>query len=143
MKSDSTNSYVYFSLKGDDFDPDTITEKLEIIPTKSCKKGDKGQYIKELKFAFWNVCSSVSDNLNIENLIENVVEKLFNKIEIINSLKTEYNLTSVLEVVLYVDTNEEKSTPSLSFNSKIIEFLHQTKTETDVDIYRFSSENPH
>lgn len=75
----------------------------------------------------------------VSNLVEEIVNKLFDKIEIINELKSQYNLYSLLEIVMYVDTNEEQTTPSLGHDLKTIEFLYRTQTETDIDIYRFNS----
>ena len=75
----------------------------------------------------------------VDTLVDEIVTKLFDKIEIINELKNEYNLNSVLEIVLYIDMNEEQFTPALGHDLKVIEFLHRTQTITDVDIYRFNS----
>ena len=40
----SARAKVYFSLKGDDFDPDEITKELGVIPTSKYKTGDPGRY---------------------------------------------------------------------------------------------------
>lgn len=75
----------------------------------------------------------------IDNLVNEVVGMLFDKIEIINELKAELRLDSVLEIVMGVDINPIQSTPALSHDLRTIEFLYRTKTTTDVDIYRFDS----
>ncbi len=77
----------------------------------------------------------------VDRLVDEVIGQLFDKIEIINELKNQFNLDSVLEIVMYVDTNEEQSTPALGHDLKTIEFLYRTQTKTDVDIYRFNSAN--
>jgi hypothetical protein len=66
---------------------------------------------------------------------------LENKIDTINGLKKEFGLESVLEMVLYVDTNPNETTPTIGHDFNTIDFLYKTRTKTDVDIYKFDSEN--
>lgn len=134
------NSYVYFTLTGDDFDTDEVTNRLGITPTASWRKGDKGQFNPFLKFANWSLSSGIiPENLQIDILVDAIVSKLYDKIEIINDLKKQFQLSSVLEIVLYIDTNENNSTPVLGHDLRTIEFLYRTGTTTDIDIYRFNS----
>ena len=134
------STYVYFALRGNNFDPKILTDRIGIIPTDTWKAGDKGKYKLTLKYSSWKLSTDVGrEYIMVSNLVEEIVNKLFDKIEIINELKNQYNLYSVLEIVMYVDTNEEQTTPSLGHDLKTIEFLYRTQTETDIDIYRFNS----
>lgn len=136
------NTYVYFALTGDNFDPQVVTDKIKIIPTEKWSKGDKGKYKATLEYSGWKLSTEKGkEYLEVGNLINEIIGKLFDKIEVINELKNEFNLYSVLEIVMDIDTNEEQFTPSLCFDLKTIEFLHRTQTEIDVDIYRFNSAN--
>lgn len=144
MKQESAKlgetSYVYFALKGDNFNPDHITNTLGISPTKSFKNGDRRSYGNDtLEFSAWHLHSDKVDNLFVSNLVSDVVNKLFDKIHLINQLKEEFQLESVLEIVLYIDENIDISTPVIGHDLKTIEFLFKTNTETDVDICRFDS----
>lgn len=133
-------SYVYFGLKGDNFNPDHVTKKLGILPTKIYRKGESiGNSGNKIKFSGWYLYSDKINNLFVNELVEDVVEKLFEKIDIINSLKMEFQLSSILETVLYIDENEDVSTPVIGHNLRTIEFLFKTNTETDIDIYKFNS----
>ena len=134
------NSYVYFALKGDNFDTDEVTNRLGIEPTDSWRQGEKGKYKSAVEFASWKLTAAKGkEYLQIDNLVDEIVSVLYDKIEIINDLKRQFELDSVLEIVLYIDTNEDASTPSLGHDLKTIEFLYRTQTKTDVDIYRFNS----
>ncbi|WP_423130045.1 DUF4279 domain-containing protein [Gaoshiqia sp. Z1-71] len=134
------NSYVYFALTGDNFDTDEVTNRLGIKPTDSWRKGDKGQFKPILEFASWRLSTDKGhEYLQIDKLVDEIIFKLFDKIEIINDLKTQFQLNSVLEIIMYIDTNEDSSTPALGHDLKTIEFLYRTGTTTDVDIYRFNS----
>ena len=77
----------------------------------------------------------------MDKLIHEVVPQLSEKIDQINNLKNTLTLKTVLEIVIYVDIDEEKSTPFLGHNLEIIEFFNGTRTYTDVDIYRCDTEN--
>ena len=134
------NSYVYFALIGDNFDPQIITDRTGITPTEKWNKGDKGKYTQSLKYSLWEFSTDKEKgDLIIDRLVEEIINKLFNKIEIINELKNQFNLDSVLRIIMYIDINEDQSTPVLGHNLKTIEFLYRTQTKTDIDIYRFNS----
>ena len=135
-----SKSYVYFALTGDDFDPQEITDYLGIEPSEKWKKGDKGKYNPLLKYSSWKLSTEKGKGyIEIDKLVNEIVELLFDKIEKINKLKQKLKLNSVLEIVMDIDINPEQSTPALGHNLKTIEFLYKTQTETDIDIYRFNS----
>ena len=96
---------------------------------------NRGGSGKTIKFSAWYLYTDKIDNLFVNKLVENVVERLFDKIDTINGLKKEFDLTSILEIVLYIDKNDEVSTPVIGHDLRTIEFLFRTNTETDVDIY--------
>ena len=134
------NTYVYFALTGDNFDPQVVTERIRVNPTETWKKGDNGKYKRVLEYSCWKLSSNKGEEyLMVGRLVDEVINKLFDKIEIINELKSQFKLNSILEIVMYIDTNEEQSTPALGHDLKTIEFLYRTQTTTDVDIYRFNS----
>ena len=132
-------SYAYFALMGDDFDPAAITKVLGIEPTDSWRKGDPGKHIQRLKYTGWELRSSRDEPLDMNSLIKEVIDQLKGKEQQINQLKIRYGLTSVIRLVMYIDTHEESSTPFLGHEKEEISFLYETKTGTDVDIYRYNS----
>jgi len=135
-----SDSYVYFALTGVDFDPSVATDALGIIPTKVHRKGDRiGNTTNTAVFSGWYMYSEKRDNVFVNQLVDEVVTKLFDKITIINDLKEKYHLESILEIVLYVDCNSAISTPSIGHDLKTIRFLYETTSKTDVDIYRHNS----
>lgn len=133
-------NYVYFALTGDNFDPQIVTESIGVTPSEKWNKGDKGNYKPILDYSCWKLSADKrKEDQTVDSLVDEVIRQLFDKIEMINELKNQFNLSSVLEIVLYIDTNEEQSTPALEHNLKTIEFLHRTQTKTDIDMYRFNS----
>lgn len=133
------NTYVYFRLNGGDIDSRKITDRLGIQPTSIRFFGEK-KYKNAPSFSSWVLSTDpTKPEIFIEELVAEIVNQLFDKIEAINELKSELDLHSRLEIVLQVDSNEEKSTPSLGLDLRAIEFLHRTQTDVDIDIYRFGS----
>ncbi|RYD83309.1 MAG: DUF4279 domain-containing protein [Sphingobacteriales bacterium] len=137
-----SNSYVYFALQGDDFDPEEISKALDINPSDSYRKNENGKYPSPpfRKHTLWKWSTEKGkEPILIDNLVTEVIDKFKGKEYIINELKAKFNLWSVLEIVLYIDINEEISTPALGHDLETIEFLYKTQTVTDVDIYRYNS----
>jgi hypothetical protein len=137
---EQVNSYVYFALTGEYFDLQHVTEKIGITPTECWNKGEKGKYKPSLDYSCWQLSTDKRiENIIVDRLVDELIEQLFDKIEIINELKKQFNLNSKIEIVMYIDINEEQPTPAFGQDLRTIEFLHRTKTITDMDIYRFNS----
>jgi len=78
-----------------------VTNRLGILPTEIRRQGEPiGNSGNQVKFSAWYLYTDKTDNLFVNKLVEDVVERLFNKIDIINSIKKEFHLTSILEIVL-------------------------------------------
>ncbi|MCP3685746.1 MAG: DUF4279 domain-containing protein [bacterium] len=135
----SPKASVHFTLESEDLNPDTITTELEISPSLKFKKGDWTQYNPCVKFGLWGLQTDEKEIIYIDDLVLEVYDKLAPKTTKIQGLVERYNLSAVLMVVLWIDTNQEVTTPSLVFNEKIIEFLHQTKATIGIDMYRYDS----
>ena len=125
-------SYVYFWLSSIDWetiDINFISEKLSIQYSEVRKEWEYN-YSRILK-------TQQNENLNINKLVKEIIDQLDDKIDIINEIKSELKLISILEIVLCINTNESIPMPYFWHDSKTIEFLYKTWTTTDVDIYTF------
>lgn len=137
---ETVQSYVYFEITGEDFDPQIISKKLGIKPSRAWRMGEarkKGAGRGEYNHSSW--ASPLKNGVLIDELVEEIVTLFKDKVEAINQVKNELKLKSVLVIVMYVDTNPESSTPVISHQKEVIDFLYHTGTTTDVDIYRFDS----
>ena len=136
----SINSYVYFALKGKDFDPSIVTKEIGLYPTEHFRKGDKGKYNPSMNHSCWKLSTEKGiEPIHLDILVTKIIDQLYGKIDIINKLKKELDLTSVIQIVMDIDFNPDESTPALGHDLKTIEFLYKTKTTTDIDIYRVDS----
>ena len=66
------------------------------------------------------------------------IDPLLGKIDILNEIKNEFDVTYTLEVVptVYADNTSPCLAPSL----KVIDFCHATRTEIDIDLHVMEQE---
>ena len=125
------NNYLYFSFDGESFDTDLVTRELEIQPTAVKRKKELGS-----KMSSWKYKVNVGDKIDLESPLENLIDLFRRKIEVINDLKQKLDLSTRLQFVIDIDINPQASTPYFGLNQKAIEFLSQTGTVVDFDIYK-------
>lgn len=130
MKENSC--YTYFKITGD-FDPDIITQKLGLQPSKTWKIGDKRKNGTAYDFALWEFGRCDQYDVYVENQMLETIAPLTNKINLLNEIRDSYDVTFTLEVVptVYADN----SSPCLAPSMTIIDFCHATRTEMDIDLY--------
>ncbi|AGK54492.1 TPR domain-containing protein [Bacillus sp. 1NLA3E] len=139
---DKTQVKVYFSLYGDDFPIDNVTEILGIKPTNSYKKGDvipkkynpnvvstKVQFRKETA---WEFGTDYQESNDVKVQLDHIIRPLKNKATIINQLKSKYNLECDFSIVIIMENGE---TPGLHLDNEQIEFANNIKAEFDIDLY--------
>ncbi len=124
--------YTYFKITGD-FNPDIITKRLGLIPCKTWNIGDKRRNGTLFDFALWEFGRCDNYDVIVENQMHMTIAPLLDKIDILNEIKNEFDVTYTLEVVptVYADNTSPCLAPSL----KVIDFCHATRTEIDIDLY--------
>lgn len=129
--------YVYFAIDGDDFHPDDITKILNINPTNIRVKGSRIPG-KVPAYNSWQLSTETVQHeiIDVEAMALSVINKLLPKIDLINQIKQKYNASTRLEVVLWVTTDDNQSTPAVGFNVRIMDFLVKVGAFIDVDMYR-------
>lgn len=128
------NSYVYLTLMGDVFDTETVTEALSITPTKLIHKKDPRP-----KFTAWEYRIPATDDVDLETPLTQLIALFEDKVEQIRQLKTQFNLESRLQFVIDIDMDPDASTPYFGFDRRVIDFLSQTGTSVDFDLYKVDS----
>ncbi|USK32590.1 DUF4279 domain-containing protein [Bacillus sp. F19] len=139
---DQTQVMAYFSLFGETFPTDEVTEMLGIEPNEVYNKGDlivrppnpnvvtKGRiYRKETS---WSFGTTYEESFDVKDQLDQVLKPLKNKTEIINRLKLKYGLTTQITIVIVM---EDGVTPGLHLESDQIEFANQVGAEFDIDLY--------
>jgi hypothetical protein len=132
---DKTQVLVYFSLYGDEFTLDDVTEKLEVTPTETYKKGDlipNRSTVRYRKETNWEIGTGYQDSLNVNYQLQQIVGKLNNKTSTINKIKKAYSLECKFFIVIKI---ENGNTPALYMDKGIIKFATSIEAELDIDLY--------
>ncbi|MED1724657.1 DUF4279 domain-containing protein [Brevibacillus parabrevis] len=131
-----TSVMVEFTLTGDQFNPDLITEKLEIKPNEIYYKGDQVKHRKAVrKETCWSINTGYQESLDVNIQLRDVLEKIWPKKNDLRELQVENNLEIKFCIVIKI---EENQTPAIYLDSDIIAFAHEIKAEFDFDLYIYS-----
>lgn len=130
--------YTYFRIVGD-FDPDEVSRILNLESEKTWKIGDKRSNGTVYDFAHWEIgrCDEYDVEVNIQ--MRKTVSVLLDKIELLNKIKQENQVSFYLEVVPTIYAND--TSPCLAPSLDIIDFCHATRTEIDIDMYVMDSDD--
>jgi hypothetical protein len=125
---------VYFALYGSEFAPEEATRRIGLEPTSIKRKGEP----KTRKHSFWQISAGriEGDIIDIYEMSSALVAQLAPCAEKIASTRQELGLEAVLEVVLWISTDESKSTPAIGFDHAVISFLQKVGATIDIDTYR-------
>ncbi|SHF95253.1 DUF4279 domain-containing protein [Ornithinibacillus halophilus] len=135
LNEEKSKIRIYLSIYGDEFPLDEITEKLEIQPSKTYKKGEEiipphgrpnPYYKRYYQETCWEYDMDYVESIDLEEQMDLFVRRFYSKIYIINELREKYNLKSHIQVVLEVENGEM---PVLTLNKKILSFAHLIKSE--------------
>lgn len=142
IKMNTTHVMVYFSLFGNQFPIDCVTEILEIKPTNTYQKGDgivrphnsnvsstKTHYRKE---TVWEVSTDYQESNDVNEQLDQILKLLKNKANIINRLKVDYHLECRFSIVIII---ENGYTPSFQLTNEQITFANSINAEFDIDLY--------
>lgn len=136
---DKRNScYTYFAISGI-FDPDKVSELLNLTPEKSWKIGDLRHDGTKFDFAFWEIGRCTEYDIFVENQMRKTISLLQDKIPLLSQIREENDVTLALEVVPEIYANSV--TPCLAPSLDVIDFCHATRTQIDIDLYLFDSED--
>ena len=130
--------YTYFRIVGV-FDPDVISARLGFLPNDSWKSGDRRRDGSIYDFSCWTCGRCDEYDICVENQMRKTISCLLDKIDILNRIRSEFDVSLYLEVVpeIHIDDINPCLAPSLD----VIDFCHATRTQMDVDMYICASED--
>ncbi|MGO4548431.1 DUF4279 domain-containing protein [Paenibacillus sp. 2TAB23] len=139
---DKTKVMAYFSLLGEKFQVNEVTELLSIEPTESYNKGDVivrqkndkiiNTTVHYRKETAWVLSSGYQESYDVTEQLAHVLEPLKNKTAIINQLRKTYRLDCLFSIVIIMENGR---TPALHLDNKQIEFAKSVEAEFDIDLY--------
>ena len=130
--------YTYFKILGN-FNPDDVSALLNLTPEKSWKIGDVRRNGTKYEFAHWEIGRYAEYDVYVENQMRKTISLLLDKIAILNQIREENDVEFFLEIVPYIHVDDIN--PCLAPPLDVIDFCHATRTQIDIDMYLFNSEN--
>ena len=135
MKS-RNSCYTYFKIVGE-FNPDEISSVLGMEAEKSWRIGDARIDGSRYDFALWETGRCNDYDIEVANQMRKTIASLMYKIDLLNKIRQEYDVSFYLEVVPTVYA--EDLTPCLAPTLDVIDFCYATRTEIDIDMYVMDS----
>jgi hypothetical protein len=125
--------YIVISVFSDekDFNPDELTQILQIEPTETCHKGDrirKNLYRKETS---WRIKTSRIETFEFEELFQMLMSILNGKAEILGKYAKENNLFVKITPVIVVSNNM----PSIIITKEVADILLLLNAIMEFDMY--------
>ena len=138
-KVNTNEGKISFTLYGDevkDFSPSELTKFLGIDPTATSIKGERlGKYPKSSRWEF-STGKKSGELIDVYDMGNEIVAILEPKKELIIEAIEKFHLSPCLNIVLWISTNEDISTPAIGFESSVIKFLSEIDASIDIDTYR-------
>ncbi len=125
----------FFPFEGSCFDPDEITEILEIRPFKTRLMGDPLNEHKTSRLSSWNALKQEEPSIDAEIQCLEIVHALKPHISQLLEIKRKYNVNFTIITVPHI---YNEVSPVLFFNKEIIEFCYRTGTEISIDTYVYN-----
>ena len=130
--------YTYFKIVGN-FNPDDISELLSLTPEKVWKIGDlRRDGITRYDSTNWEIGRCTEYNIEVEKQMMKTIAVLQDKIPLLNQIREKYEVSFFLSVVPSVYVNDIN--PCLAPSLEVIDFCHATRTEIDIDMYLYNSD---
>lgn len=130
--SNRNSCYTYFRIVGD-FNPNEVTDLLNLTPGKMWSVGDLRSDGSKYDFASWEYGRCSEYNVEVEMQMRKTIEQLKDKVSLLNKIREKHDVSFVLEIVpsIYADD----TVPSLAPSLDIIDFCYATRTQIDIDLY--------
>lgn len=134
----NTSIGLEFSIWGE-LDPDDITRKLEIIPTKSGRKGDinerPGGVQRIQQVSTWDIIFDDEETLDFDAPLKKLLAMIKDKRTELKEIGQMPNVTITFGFVINI---EQGRTPGTYFYPEFVEFAGYIGAGIDIDIYVYS-----
>ena len=135
---EQTSLYAYIKLMGnDDFPLEVVTERLGIQPTRTWKTGEKVHPDKPLErfYTCWIYKIDQLETLVVEDVLDPLYNLFNPRVEIINQLKKQFDLTAQIALVIEMENGR---TPGLVISPQFSRFVSSMDALIDIDMYVYS-----
>ncbi|MDP4193255.1 MAG: DUF4279 domain-containing protein [Bacteroidota bacterium] len=123
----------YFTLYGNDFDPEDISKELNLSPDVTWSKGDRrGKSILFYDDFGWSINTKREEILEIEPQINEILEIIEPETETIIQLMEKYGLKAELSCSVFQDHEDER--PVLYINKDLMKKISRLNCDLVIDL---------
>ena len=133
---DKTTISTHFTLSGDDFDIEYVSEALAILPNYTRSKDEVLKNGRKFGHTEWGIETEYDISLDVEEQFEKVYSIISEKVEILERLRVECNAEWSILFVIKIENGE---TPAMHLSKKIVKFAATIDAEIDFDVYVLSA----
>ncbi|WP_165011073.1 DUF4279 domain-containing protein [Neisseria yangbaofengii] len=132
MENNSTLVNVDFSLIGDTFDTEYVTEYLGVNPSETLKKGELKNWKKIPNIeTIWSVQTGFEESFDINSQLSKIKTLFIKKTQQLNYLIEVLNLKIAVSITILIKDNE---VPAIYLEEEVLKFLSDIKAVVDIDI---------
>jgi hypothetical protein len=132
--------YAYFSIYGDNFQPESITNILNIAPTESHMKNEvippRENLVRTKKIRYketdWCLKADKIETADINESLKELTGELFAKAKELQSIRKKYDVKMLFMFVIYAQKDEM---PAIYFLEDFTKFVGCIGAEIGFDIY--------
>jgi hypothetical protein len=128
---------VALTLTGSDLNPDDITSRLDLEPTRTWRLGDQilNTSLKR-EHGGWSLSTDRKPVIDLQDQLDLILREVQAQTDALNELANERNFNVELACVIYVSDE----TPVIHFDAEVVELLAELNAEIDIDLYVLPSE---
>lgn len=125
---------VSFLLFSENLDPNVVTNYVNIIPTRSLKKGDPltSDKHRSRKDGCWEISSGYQDSLDINDQLDAVCKILLPNKKLFKEVIQTNNLSAKFDIVIEIN---DGIAPGMSLQRKILTLANEFDAVFDFDLY--------
>ena len=129
---DKASVKIHFEIFGD-YDPDIVSQKTGVIPTKSWRKNDLIYKNLKIKYKYdgWSISSKKTETVDASIIIKEILHKVIDKSDVITELAKQLDLKIILNVTAYVTQDQR---PIIYLDKEIIDAVQRLNADIDIDI---------
>jgi hypothetical protein len=131
----AAETYAYFLLTGLELDPEEVTKKVGITPTKTFLKGDRihSKGSRAHPVSGWQLRSKLDQSSDLEDHIQSVLDQLKVSWQPLLELCSQYD--TAINCVMYHYTSDSDPGSGIHFDQAVLDQIHQLNAELDFDLY--------
>lgn len=133
---DKTTVMAYFSIHGDTFNTDSVTQRLGMEPAEIKVKGciPDGRKRPSIETS-WKISTEEEESFDINEQLIKIIDLLNDKNEILRDIKASMNVSFDFVLIVKIENGEK---PAMHFNLDSLRLISYIGAEIDIDLYIYS-----